>query len=166
MTRLYNHRYFQHRLDEELQRADRYESQVSLIILDVDHFKKFNDTYGHQQGDRVLKIVSRLIEKSIREVDIPARYGGEEFIVICPEKNAEGSMVPANRIKATIEQYDFRIKGKHVPITVSLGVSCYPDQAKNKKDLILKADTALYYSKDNGRNQANLYNPIMEKEAI
>jgi diguanylate cyclase (GGDEF)-like protein len=164
MTKLYNHRYFQHRLDEELQRADRYESKVSLIILDIDHFKNFNDTYGHQQGDRVLKVVASLIEKSIREVDIPARYGGEEFIVICPEKNAEGSMVPANRIKETIESYDFRINGKQVPITASLGVACYPDQATSKKTLISKADSALYYSKEHGRNQANLYNPIMDKQ--
>ena len=86
MTKLYNHRYFQQRLDEELLRADRHEDHISLLILDVDHFKHFNDTYGHPEGDRVLKTVARLIEKSIREIDIAARYGGEEFVVICPEK--------------------------------------------------------------------------------
>ncbi len=163
MTKLYNHRYFQQRLDEEIQRADRYENHVSLIILDVDHFKKFNDTYGHPEGDRVLKTVARLIEKSVREIDIPARYGGEEFVVICPEKNGEGSLIPAERIRSAIESYDFRINGEHVPITVSLGVCCYPDAASSKAELIQKADAALYFSKANGRNRASLYNPIMNR---
>lgn len=165
MTRLYNHRYFQQRLDEELQRADRYENFVSLIILDVDHFKNFNDTYGHPEGDRVLKTVARLIEKSVREVDIPARYGGEEFVVICPEKNGEGSLIPAERIRSAIENYDFRIDGRKVPITVSLGVACYPDQAHSKAEVIQKADFALYYSKHHGRNQATLFNPVMNRQS-
>jgi diguanylate cyclase (GGDEF)-like protein len=164
MTRLYNHRYFQQRLDEELQRADRYESKVSLILLDVDHFKKFNDTYGHPEGDRVLKTVARLIEASVREVDISARYGGEEFVVIAPEKDGEGSLVPANRIRTTIESYDFRINGQRVPITVSLGVCCYPDLARTKQELIMKADTALYYSKVGGRNRSTLFEPHMNTE--
>jgi len=164
MTRLYNHRYFQQRLDEELQRADRYENHVALVILDVDHFKKFNDIYGHPEGDRALKTVARLIEKSVREIDIPARYGGEEFVVICPEKTGEGSLTPAERIRAAVENYDFRIEGKRVPITVSLGVACYPDQARSKKDLIQKADYALYYSKDSGRNRATLFNPLMNRQ--
>lgn len=163
MTRLYNHRYFQQRLDEELQRADRYENHVSLIILDVDHFKKFNDTYGHPEGDRVLKTVARIIEKNVREIDIPARYGGEEFVVICPEKNIEGSLTPAERIRAAIEGFDFRINGERVMLTVSLGVACYPDLAVSKSDLIQKADFALYYSKEHGRNCATLYNPVMNR---
>ncbi len=165
MTKLYNHRYFQQRLDEELQRADRYENFVSLIILDVDHFKNFNDTYGHPEGDRALKTVARLLEKSVREIDIPARYGGEEFVVICPEKSGEGSLVPAERIRNAIESYDFRIDGKSVPITVSLGVACYPDQACSKAELIQRADFALYYSKHQGRNQATLYNQIMNRQS-
>ncbi|HEY9069894.1 MAG TPA: diguanylate cyclase [Candidatus Ozemobacteraceae bacterium] len=166
MTRLYNHRYFQQRLDEELLRADRYESRVSLIILDVDHFKKFNDTYGHPEGDRVLKTVARLIEKNVREVDIPARYGGEEFVVICPEKDGDGAMVPANRIRTAIEEFDFRINGQHVPITVSLGVASYPDQARTKGELVISSDTALYYSKENGRNRASLFDPAMKSEEM
>lgn len=163
MTRLYNHRYFQQRLDEELLRADRYENHVSLIILDVDHFKQFNDTYGHPEGDRVLKAVSRLIEKNVREIDIAARYGGEEFVIICPEKRGEGAMAPAERIRNALENHDFRIGGKQVPITASLGLACYPDQAKTKAELIQFADYALYYSKQHGRNQTTLYNPIMNR---
>ncbi|MEW6709039.1 MAG: diguanylate cyclase [Candidatus Riflebacteria bacterium] len=163
MTRLYNHRYFQQRLDEELLRADRYDNRISLLILDVDHFKKFNDTYGHPEGDRVLKTVARLIEKSVREVDISARYGGEEFVVICPEKNGEGSLVPAERIRQAVESFDFRIGEKPVQITVSMGVACYPDQARSKTELIQRADYALYFSKANGRNRSTLYNPIMNR---
>ncbi len=163
MTGLYNHRYFQQRLDEELLRADRYNNHISLLILDVDHFKKFNDTYGHPEGDRVLKTVARLIEKSVREIDISARYGGEEFVVICPEKNGEGSLVPAERIRQAIESYDFRIGEKPVQITVSMGLACYPDQARSKTELIQRADYALYFSKANGRNRSTLYNPIMNR---
>lgn len=166
MTRVYNHRYFQQRLDEELQRADRYESQVSLIMLDVDHFKKFNDTYGHPEGDRVLKAVAKLIEKSVREIDIVARYGGEEFTVICPEKTGEGALVPANRIRTAIESYDFRINGEPVPIRVSLGTASYPDQARSKPELVMFADTALYYSKEAGRNRATLYSPGMRTDEV
>lgn len=161
MTKLYNHRYFQQRLDEEILRADRYDNHISLLILDVDHFKHFNDTYGHPEGDRVLKTVAMLIQKSIREIDIPARYGGEEFVVICPERSGAGALVPAERIRKAIEGYDFRINGVHVPITVSLGAACYPENASVKSELIKKSDTALYYSKENGRNRSTLYNPIM-----
>jgi len=163
MTKLYNHRYFQQRLDKELQRCDRYQSHLSLIIIDVDHFKAFNDTYGHQEGDRVLKTVASLIEDNIREIDIAARYGGEEFTVICPEKNTDGAIVPAERIRKAIEQYDFRINGQSVPLTISTGIACYPEIANNKIDLIKKADLALYYSKKTGRNKTSLYHPIMEK---
>ncbi len=162
MTKLYNHRYFQQRLDEELQRCNRYSSHVSLILIDVDHFKKFNDTYGHLEGDRVLKTVARIIEDNIREIDIASRYGGEEFTVICPERSVEGAMVPAERIRTAIENYDFKIQGASVPLTISIGVSCYPELSRNKKELILKADKALYFSKNNGRNQSSLYHPIME----
>jgi diguanylate cyclase (GGDEF)-like protein len=161
MTKLYNHRYFQQRLDEELLRADRYEDHISLLILDVDHFKHFNDTYGHPEGDRVLKTVAKLIEKSIREIDIPARYGGEEFVVICPARAGTDALVPAERIRKAIEAFDFRINGVHVPITVSVGAACYPENATTKAELIKKSDTALYYSKENGRNRSTLYNPIM-----
>ena len=163
MTRLYNHRYFQLRLDEEIQRADRYGSKVSLIMLDVDHFKGFNDTYGHPEGDRALKAVSRILEKNVREIDICSRYGGEEFVIICPEKTGEGAMIPAERIREATAEFDFRIKGNRIPITVSIGVACYPEQAQNQNDLISKADCALYYSKNNGRNRSTLFNAIMQE---
>ena len=162
MTKLYNHRYFQQRLDEELQRSVKHETHVALMILDVDHFKKFNDTYGHQEGDRVLKTVARLVESNIREIDVAARYGGEEFCVICPEIQPNGALIPAERIRTAIENYDFRINGKPVLLRISIGVACYPDNAVDKKDLIKKADTALYYSKENGRNRSTLFETFMD----
>ncbi len=164
MTKLYIHRYFQQRFDEELARAIRYKKPLSLIMFDIDHFKNFNDTYGHQVGDKVLKIVARLIEKSIRDVDIAARYGGEEFAIILPEKDCEAAAIPAERIRKNIEDNEFYVEDKIVPIRVSLGVSSYPEHSDNKAELIEFADTALYYSKETGRNRYTLFSPeILEK---
>ncbi len=166
MTKVYNHRYFQQRLDEEIQRAGRYDGTVAMIILDVDHFKKFNDTYGHAEGDRVLKAVAKLIEKSVREIDVVARYGGEEFCVILPEKDIEGAFIPCERIRTAIENHDFRINGQRVPITVSLGICSFPAYARDKTELIVRADTALYYSKGGGRNRSTRFSPEMKPEDI
>ncbi len=157
LTKLYLHRYFQQRLSNELSRSERYGYKFSLILTDIDHFKKFNDTYGHQVGDQVLREVARLVQQSVREVDIVARYGGEEFIVICPEKSNEETVVPAERIRKAVESYDFRVNGAHVPITISLGVSEFPSDSKDKKDLIECADIALYSSKQNGRNRCTRF---------
>lgn len=153
LTKLYLHRYFQHRLSDELSRSERYGYKFSLILTDIDHFKKFNDTYGHQVGDQVLREVARLVQQSVREVDMVARYGGEEFVVICPEKSNEETIVPAERIRKAIESYEFKVDGKLVPITISLGVSEFPSDSKDKKELIECADIALYSSKQNGRNR-------------
>jgi diguanylate cyclase (GGDEF)-like protein len=164
LTKLYLHRYFQQRFDEELKRAKRYGKSVSLIMMDIDHFKNFNDTYGHQVGDRVLKTVARLVEKSIRDTDIPARYGGEEFAVILPEMDSEGARVPAERIRKAIESYDFYVEEEKVPITISLGVATYPEHAEEKSMIIEYADTALYYSKETGRNRVTVFSfEILEK---
>ncbi len=153
LTKLYLHRYFQQRLSNELSRSERYGYKFSLILTDIDHFKKFNDTYGHQVGDQVLREVARLVQQSVREVDIVARYGGEEFAVICPEKSNDETVVPAERIRKAVESYQFMVDGKCVPITISLGVSEYPSDSKDKKDLIECADIALYSSKQHGRNR-------------
>ncbi len=157
LTKLYLHRYFQQRLSNELSRSERYGYKFSLILTDIDHFKKFNDTYGHQVGDQVLREVARIVQQSVREVDIVARYGGEEFVVICPEKSNEETVVPAERIRKAVESYQFMVDGKRVPITISLGVSEFPSDSKDKKDLIECADIALYSSKQNGRNRFTRY---------
>ncbi|MGM0608613.1 MAG: diguanylate cyclase [Candidatus Muiribacteriota bacterium] len=164
MTKLYLHRYFQQRFDEELARAIRYKKPLSMIMMDIDHFKPFNDTYGHQVGDRVLKTVARIVEKSVRDVDIPARYGGEEFAVILPEKDSEGAEIPAERIRKNIAEHEFYVDDKLVPITISLGISSYPEHSDKKGELIECADNALYFSKETGRNKYAVYSEeIFEK---
>ncbi|HPT44583.1 MAG TPA: diguanylate cyclase [Candidatus Rifleibacterium sp.] len=162
LTKLFIHRYFQARLEEEMVRAKRYHTACSLIIFDIDHFKKFNDTYGHQQGDVVLIEVAKLTKQTVREtVDIPARYGGEEFAIILPETDAKGAHLVAERLRKTVEAFDFPGQEKALKVTISLGVSTFPDHASIKSMLIKKADIALYECKDNGRNCSFIYNDSM-----
>lgn len=158
LTKLFIHRYFQGRLEEEMVRAKRYHTACSLILFDIDHFKKFNDTYGHQQGDIVLIEVAKLVKQTVREtVDIPARYGGEEFAIILPETDAKGAHLVAERLRKTVEAYDFQGQEQALKVTISLGVSTFPDHASVKSVLIKKADMALYECKGRGRNCSFIY---------
>ncbi|MBI3039392.1 diguanylate cyclase, partial [bacterium] len=162
LTKLYIHRYFQARLEEEVVRAKRYHAAVSLILFDIDHFKKFNDTYGHQQGDIVLVEVAKLVKLTVREtVDIPARYGGEEFTVILPETDAQGAFMVAERLRKTVETYEFPGPGKTLTVTISIGIATFPDHATNRAVLIKKADIALYHCKERGRNCSSIFNDSM-----
>jgi len=162
MTKLYIHRYFQQRLETEIDISEENNRTFSLIMTDIDHFKSFNDTYGHQIGDQVLKTVARLLENSVRDVDIVARYGGEEFIVICPGIGKDEASVPAERIRNSIETYEFFVDGKRVPITISLGVSQYREDSIDKKMLIECADIALYHAKESGRNKVVKYSKALK----
>lgn len=162
MTKLYIHRYFQARLEEEILRAKRYHTTVSLILFDVDHFKKFNDTYGHQQGDVVLMETAKLLKTAIRDtIDIPARYGGEEFTIILPETDSQGAHLVAERLRKTIESYEYPGQGIPLKVTVSLGISTFPDHASNRATLIKKADMALYCCKKRGRNCTSIWDESM-----
>ena len=164
MTKLFIHRYFQARLDEEIIRARRYQNPLSLIMLDVDHFKSFNDTYGHQMGDIVLMGVAEVVKTMIRNnIDIPARYGGEEFAVILPETDIDGAYRLAERIRIEIEKKEFTHNSRPVNVTASLGIAAYPIHANAKLDLIAKADLALYKSKKNGRNRVSVYDAESER---
>lgn len=165
LTKLFIHRYFQARLDEEIMRAKRYHTTVSLILFDIDHFKKFNDTYGHQQGDIVLIESAKLIKQAVRDtVDIPARYGGEEFAIILPETDAKGAQLVAERLRKTVEAYDYPGQGKALKVTISLGIASFPDHASTKPVLIKKADIALYACKEKGRNCSSIYNDSMSEK--
>jgi two-component system, cell cycle response regulator len=157
LTMLNNHRRFQEQLAAELLRAKRYNRPLGLILLDIDFFKKFNDTYGHPVGDLVLKDVANCIKSAIRASDFPARYGGEEFIVILPESAEEGTMVTAKRIRRTIETHIVHSLEKELHVTVSLGCALFPQNAQTQQLLIDSADKALYKSKENGRNRATLF---------
>jgi diguanylate cyclase (GGDEF)-like protein len=166
MTKLYIHRYFQLRLDEEINRANRYNGPLSLIMFDIYHFKTFNDTYGHQTGDLVLKEVAKVIKNTIRkDVDIAARYGGEEFAVIVPETPATQAFNLAERLRKNVAALELPGPGGQVlSVTISLGISEYPCHSDNKMGLIKAADMALYYSKENGRNQSNVFDPDKMKD--
>lgn len=158
LTGLYNHRYFQQSLEIELARAQRYNFSVSLIIFDVDHFKKVNDTYGHQGGDQVLSNLAKTIKDTVRPSDIVARYGGEEFAVILPQTDIAGLRVFAARIRRCVEGVITDYEDNKIMVTISLGGTTFsPDQAGISKDALFEtADRALYMSKNNGRNQATI----------
>jgi len=159
MTKLHNYRSFISRLKEEVNRAKRNQSQVSLVILDIDHFKNYNDTLGHQAGDEALREVGKVLRKTVRDEDIVSRYGGEEFCVIFPGIGDEENANLGERIRQKIEAHKF-YKEKVQPVgqlTISLGGSTYPDDASEIHGLIQKADEALYQAKHLGRNQIQIY---------
>ena len=152
LTGRYVRRYFSERLKEELERSERYKLNFALLVLDIDDFKRCNDSYGHLVGDIILKDISGIMEESVRGVDIVARHGGEEFAVILSETNKEGAMVVAERIRKRIEEHVFKAYDELLKMTVSIGVSVYPKDSEEAEDLIDKADTALYEAKKSGKN--------------
>jgi diguanylate cyclase (GGDEF)-like protein len=158
LTGLYNHRYFQELMKREMSRSVRYRSVLSLMMFDIDHFKRVNDTYGHPGGDVVLRKLAELVQASMRTSDVVARYGGEEFAVILPETDPGGCKVFAERLRRKVEQMETDIDGTLVKITVSIGTATYvPGMAANdKSQLIDAADRALYQSKQNGRNRVSV----------
>ncbi len=160
LTQIPNHRKFQDFLSIELTRAKRYGDHATLLLMDIDHFKNFNDTYGHTLGDTVLKIVAAVLKREIRTTDICARYGGEEFVVVLIKSTAEEAEALAERIRQAIEEAVIEHEGKNLTVTVSIGSATYPEDSQVKMDLIEKADQAMYYSKDSGRNQVSLFHQI------
>ena len=159
LTGLYNHRYFQDLMNHELSRARRYKKPLSLIMLDLDHFKKINDEYGHPVGDIVLKEVSRAIQNTIRDCDIAARYGGEEFVVVLPETELKGAAVVAERLRKTVELLKITANDLCINATISVGLACNLESQgiKEKSEIISEADSALYNSKNTGRNKISIY---------
>lgn len=156
MTKLYLKRYFQLRLDDELRRAERYKGKVVLIMMDIDHFKRINDTYGHTKGDEVLIAVAKAIRENFRDVDIPARYGGEEFCAILPEVTKEDAFNAAERLRKNIEKVPHHLGEGETIVTISIGIAEFPRDAKSGLQLIEAADAALYRSKEAGRNRTTL----------
>lgn len=159
LTEIYNHRHFQDRLSEEVERLRRQKDSVlSLLLLDIDDFKHFNDTYGHQCGDMVLKQLAVLLKGSIRSIDILARYGGEEFAVILPGTGTQPAVIVAERICETIRSTPFTFaEGTTVKVTVSIGVGTITDSAADKPQLIKKADSALYAAKAKWKDRVEVW---------
>ncbi|WP_198043568.1 diguanylate cyclase [Ketobacter nezhaii] len=156
LTGLFNHEYFQNMLSQEIAIAIRHERELALILVDIDHFKKFNDNWGHQLGDLVLREVAQLIKATCRTSDIVARYGGEEMVVILPSTDMESAQDVAQRIRACIESHPISHEGNSLSVTISLGLSMLKTPNEPKTSLIERADQALYRSKENGRNQLTI----------
>jgi two-component system cell cycle response regulator len=160
LTQLHNHRFFQDRLREEFRRAQRYDDPLSLVILDIDHFKQINDTHGHPAGDQVLLDVAHCIQVNVRDTDLVARYGGEEFAVILPKTHLAGALTVAERIWRSIGALVTGPAGS-VHVTASLGLSGYPNRAVGSAEqLVRTADQALYRAKKEGRNKISLYQQV------
>ena len=158
LTGLIVHRYFKSKMEEEFRRSKRYGKPLSYLMTDIDHFKKFNDTWGHQIGDMVLREVAKCVMATVRETDIAARYGGEEFAVILPETDLEGAMLLAERLRVAVEEAAFKGPKGDLKVTISLA-ELYPvHNAETTLEMIKQADDALYVAKRNGRNQVGIAN--------
>ena len=152
LTGAFNHKHFQEKLIKELQRAKRSGNPFSLLMFDIDHFKGFNDNYGHQTGDRVLKHISEIIMNNVRSIDTFARYGGEEFIIILPDTEKKDAISVAEKLRVIIEKKPLIIKENIYSVTISIGCAIFPFDGEDKDTLISKADKALYKAKQDGRN--------------
>lgn len=160
LTGLFNMRYFRQQLVEEFSRAQRYGRPLTLLMIDVDHFKAYNDKNGHPAGDIVLKEVSRIFIRNVRGTDVVARYGGEEFVVLLPETPLDSGVSVAEKIRRSVEEHYFPFAGSTVGerLTVSIGVASYPDVHINSdQDLVESSDKALYAAKKNGRNRVYVF---------
>lgn len=164
LTGLHNYGYFMERLAEEKDRADRFGSKLSLIMLDIDYFKPFNDRFGHQKGNLLLERLAKILLKNVRSIDIVARYGGEEFAVLLPNTSGEAVEI-AERIRRAVEATKFEGGPEEALVaeTISAGVAIYPTDASNELELIDKADRALYYAKERGRNRVCVYAPELDE---
>jgi diguanylate cyclase (GGDEF)-like protein len=165
LTKVFNRRYFNQRFEREMQRAQRYHRVLALIMLDIDHFKIFNDTHGHLWGDAVLKQVAQTLDDNLRKADILARFGGEEFVILLPEIDKKHGRQVAEKLRRAIENTSFPKAGTQPlgRITVSLGLAAFPEDAEGAGDLIHHADQGLYLAKSRGRNQVGVYQEPKEK---
>ncbi len=161
LTGLNNHRTGQEKLADQLRLAERYQRNLAIVMIDVDHFKSINDSFGHPAGDAVLKTIARLIRGNCRDVDIPVRYGGEEFLLVLPEVNQEGAVIVSERIRRHVAREVIVHDEMEISVTASFGVAAYPEDAKGHQSLLELADKALYLSKRLGRNQVHTANDLL-----
>ena len=158
LTKAFNKKYFTDRLESELTFAIRHQSPLVLVMFDIDHFKKVNDTHGHQAGDLVLSEIATLLTGALRAEDVFARYGGEEFAVICRGTELAQAQIVGERMRKAVEKHRFTFEGSHIPVTISVGIAGLPDPAvKDATDLVSRADKALYQSKAGGRNRVTTH---------
>ncbi|HEU5022266.1 MAG TPA: diguanylate cyclase, partial [Bryobacteraceae bacterium] len=154
LTDVYNRRYMEESLDRELRRASRYQQPVSVLMIDVDHFKKFNDAFGHEAGDVLLQGLGRLFRAQLRAADIACRYGGEEFTLILPEADLSAAVERAEELCKLVNSREFQYRGAPLPnSSVSIGVACSTEHSTTREQLLQAADGALYRAKKEGRNR-------------
>ncbi|HET9284152.1 MAG TPA: sensor domain-containing diguanylate cyclase [Candidatus Angelobacter sp.] len=167
LTGLRTRGYFEQQLELEFKRAERRQQKFALLMIDIDHFKRANDTFGHHVGDQLLRDVTSILMKDMREVDTVARYGGEEFVIILPETTQTGALYVAQRLRRAVEQAKFFAGSPHSVqhLTISIGVAVYDADAQFKRDLIEFADAALYAAKNEGRNRVVCYSDLARKES-
>ena len=161
LTGLYNRRCFNNMIERKISEASRMKARLSMIMLDIDHFKNVNDTYGHKAGDDVIRFISKTIKNSIRKVDFAARYGGEEFVILLTNTTVDATAKIAEKIRNMVRDATVNADGALLSITASFGVSSYPEPSMTAGDLVKNADTALYYSKEHGRDQVNIFSKEM-----
>jgi diguanylate cyclase (GGDEF)-like protein len=166
LTGLRTRGYFEQQLELEFKRAERKQQKFALLMIDIDHFKILNDTFGHHVGDQLLRDVTSILMKDMREVDTVARYGGEEFVIILPETTETGAVFVAQRLRRAVDQAKFFAGSPHSVqhLTISIGVAVYDTDAQFKRDLIEFADAALYAAKHDGRNMVKCYSELTKKE--
>jgi two-component system cell cycle response regulator len=158
LTKAFNKKYFTDRLESEFTFSIRHSTPLALVLFDIDHFKKVNDTHGHQAGDHVLLEISTLLTATLRAEDVFARYGGEEFAVICRGSDPTQAQVVGERLRKAVEAHRFVFEGTHIPVTISVGIAVIPDDTvKIASDIVALADKALYSSKRGGRNRVTLH---------
>lgn len=157
LTGLYNRRHFEYNVEREFLRTKRYTSDLSLAMIDIDHFKQINDTYGHQFGDYALKEISKIVFSSFRKTDMIYRYGGEELAVILTETPLENALIPLERLRSKVAEYQFSFNGETTNITISIGISSIANEMTTQAELVECADKALYKAKQNGRNKVVTY---------
>ncbi len=158
LTELYNHGYFHQRLEAEVERAARFRHPLSLVMLDIDDFKEFNDRYGHPRGDEVLRAVADIVRENLREIDVAARYGGEEFVIVLPETDTQGALSVAERVRRSVEESVFHVAEEPASVrkSISVGIATYPVHAATSTQLVDAADKAMYDAKRDGKNQVRI----------
>lgn len=153
LTGIFVRRHFLERFQEEMARSVSYNLKFSFLMVDIDHFKRQNDTYGHLVGDVILKEIAQILKANLREIDLLGRYGGEEFSIVLPDTNRIGAIQAAERIRLSVEKYCFKAYEELIKVTISVGIAIFPDNATNAQRLIDCADSALYQAKQEGRNR-------------
>lgn len=157
LTQMFTRRYWLERFKEEIERSKKFKYSFSFLMVDIDHFKAYNDRYGHLVGDAILKVVSIAAKENIRQIDLIGRYGGEEFAVILTETDIEQARFAAERIRQAIEERPVKVYDEDLKVTISIGISTFPTDGQDTQTLIDKADSALYRAKQAGRNRVCVY---------